>query len=70
MDIVDRAQQIEERILELAKKKPLNKIPETYFVIDGKRCCTDCDKPIPLRRLEAVPGAVRCVGCQTEYEGR
>jgi DnaK suppressor protein len=26
--------------------------------------CTDCDEPIPVRRLTAVPWASRCVRCQ------
>ena len=70
MDIVDRAQQIEERIREKTLAIPMNSFAGASLVIDEKRCCTDCDKPIPLKRLEVIPGAVRCVGCQTEYEGR
>jgi phage/conjugal plasmid C-4 type zinc finger TraR family protein len=30
--------------------------------------CTDCDKPIPLARLQANPMATRCIACQSEYE--
>lgn len=30
--------------------------------------CEDCDEPIPVRRLEAMPFALRCVGCQEEAE--
>jgi DnaK suppressor protein len=26
--------------------------------------CTDCDEPIPVRRLTAIPWASRCVRCQ------
>ena len=30
--------------------------------------CTDCDEPIPVRRLTAIPWASRCVGCQEAAE--
>ena len=32
--------------------------------------CRDCGREIPPARLEAVPEAVRCVGCQRRFEGR
>ncbi len=32
--------------------------------------CRDCGQEIPPARLEAVPEAVRCVGCQRRFEGR
>jgi phage/conjugal plasmid C-4 type zinc finger TraR family protein len=28
------------------------------------RCCADCGLPIDPRRLAALPGVIRCVGCQ------
>ena len=30
--------------------------------------CLDCGGPILLARRAAVPGAVRCVGCQRRFE--
>lgn len=30
--------------------------------------CLDCDEPIDLRRLQAHPAALRCAGCQQDYE--
>jgi RNA polymerase-binding protein DksA len=30
--------------------------------------CVDCEQPIPLRRLEAEPTAIRCVQCQERFE--
>ena len=30
--------------------------------------CTDCDEPIDLKRLQALPTAKRCQRCQTMYE--
>jgi RNA polymerase-binding transcription factor DksA len=32
--------------------------------------CRDCGQEIPPARLEAVPEAARCVGCQRRFEGR
>lgn len=30
--------------------------------------CEDCDKPIPLTRLQALPYASLCIACQRELE--
>ena len=30
--------------------------------------CEECDEPIVLRRLKALPWATRCVACQEESE--
>lgn len=30
--------------------------------------CVDCGEPIPESRLKAIPGCVRCVECQADYE--
>ena len=30
--------------------------------------CTDCGKPIAAGRLAAQPDAMRCLGCQVDYE--
>jgi DnaK suppressor protein len=32
--------------------------------------CQDCGKPIPLKRLQAVPYVVDCIGCRREAEKR
>lgn len=34
----------------------------------GERCCEDCDKVIPQRRLSVLPNATRCVACQEFHE--
>jgi DnaK suppressor protein len=31
--------------------------------------CTDCEEPIPIRRLKAIPWASRCVPCQEAADG-
>ena len=30
--------------------------------------CTDCDNPIPIKRLEVFPAAQRCVECKSKLE--
>ncbi len=30
--------------------------------------CAECEKPIPLARLQALPYATMCIGCQVELE--
>ncbi len=32
--------------------------------------CVDCEEQIPNQRLEAVPGAIRCTGCQNTFENK
>lgn len=32
--------------------------------------CVDCDEPISPKRLQAVPQAARCIGCQEEEDER
>lgn len=31
--------------------------------------CSDCGRPIPLERLEALPSAAFCIDCQIAHEG-
>ena len=37
-------------------------------VIDGVSCCAECEDPIPLARLKALPGVGLCVACQAVQE--
>ena len=68
-DVIDAAQTAEANFLQgaLAARAELDSGngPE---MIDGIACCVDCERPIPLSRLEAVPNASRCVKCQEEAE--
>jgi phage/conjugal plasmid C-4 type zinc finger TraR family protein len=36
----------------------------------GSPCCIDCGTPIPEARRRHLPGASRCVPCQSQIEGR
>jgi len=33
-------------------------------------CCRECEEPIPLSRLQAIPDALFCVPCGERKEGR
>ena len=35
----------------------------------GQPDCEDCDEPIPAARRKAYPAAIRCVKCQSIFEG-
>ena len=67
MDIVDRAQEIQERLTEMALQ-PRRQKRNPNFAIDEGRLCKKCGKTIPAERLKEVPFAVRCIQCQTEHE--
>lgn len=71
MDDADITQQTTE-FYERAAMQSLAKRRETFFqpVPGGRtwRECDDCGKPIPLARMQANPGATRCITCQTIHE--
>ena len=68
MDEIDAAQQIEDFDRALALKKALTHGKEEPLMIDGRRCCLDCEEPISEKRLTANPDAVRCTPCQARKE--
>lgn len=65
-DEADIAQAINEQLLDDAlaahKRRP------AYTVADSALICIDCERPIPAKRREAVPGCNRCVECQQIHE--
>ncbi len=70
-DEIDAAQEIEDFDRTLALKKALaGQRKEEPLVINGRRCCLTCEGPIPQKRLEANPDAVRCTPCQARKERR
>lgn len=66
VDLLDRASGIEERQRELALKRQQSK-KEKPLIIDGVRCCLNCEDIIPIARVKAVD-AVRCITDQVLYE--
>lgn len=67
-DIVDIAQEQEERF----RISALSRLKE-IGVVDGidistPRHCEDCDEQIPIERVKAVPFCTRCVMCQERTE--
>lgn len=73
-DAADRAQIREEQerdeALARAREQAHLAAAEQPFEIEGRRVCLDCFEPIERRRLKALPGAVRCLECQTLIERR
>jgi len=69
MDIIDRAQEYEIVLREVAIAQARNGVTDTPpLYLDRVRCCVDCETPIPEERLRLRPHAVRCVGCQEKHE--
>lgn len=53
---------------ELHERLPL--YPAPVFEVALDETCIDCGDLILPARLKALPGAVRCVSCQREFEAR
>lgn len=68
-DAIDEAQHLEalHRDSSLASAKDQERGPGP-IIIDGVACCAECEDPIPLARLKAVPDTGLCVKCQDERE--
>lgn len=45
----------------------IRKITQAHIATDDIDCI-DCGEPIGDKRKQAVPWAVRCVGCQWQFE--
>ena len=67
-DPLDRASRTSELMIAHSLDAHKNRPKEEPLIIDGVRCCVDCEEPIPVRRIELLPDAVRCVECQEVHE--
>jgi phage/conjugal plasmid C-4 type zinc finger TraR family protein len=68
-DEIDRAQANDEFFRELALKAVERRASsDERGKTDERRDCVDCGSLIPAARRRAVPGCVRCVACQNEFE--
>lgn len=63
-DIIDEAQQYEQRDRERALAVMRIKPTEAPLVVEGKRLCLDCHDAIPAERLRIASDVVRCAPCQ------
>lgn len=73
MDEIDRAQERDEFFRNLALKNKGLGIEEeglgqTLVPNPQPLFCEGCGFPIPEARRKAVPGCMRCIDCQTEFE--
>ncbi len=73
MDDLDRAKDLEMKQRDVALESALS-VPEhdvgevQAFDEKEKVICLDCCERIPVKRLKAVPEAVRCIGCKSIWE--
>lgn len=69
-DICDKAGELIQFHTDNALACVRNRTHEQPIVNDmGLRICKDCNNLIPIARVQAV-NAVRCVDCESAYEGR
>jgi len=64
MDDIDRAQAINEQFLEKVLDDHQRNMPKGESLTH----CEDCEEEIPEARRQAVPGCLRCIGCQNDHE--
>ena len=67
-DICDNADRVIQQHLQAALDAVHMGDDESPIYIDGVACCVDCEEPIPVARLKALPNCCRCIDCQEEYE--
>lgn len=66
-DDIDKAQEFAAMRLDIALTA--HRFHRRPAFTDGSHgICIDCIQPIPPERLSAVPGAVRCVECEDDFE--
>lgn len=70
MDDADLASVREEEQISRALKAAQQKMTHNTAIPTEPVDCDDCGEEIPRKRLEAVPGATRCITCQGAAERR
>ena len=59
-------------VAEISRNAAISSITSRYkqpqLIVDGDVICRDCELPIPPKRLEKMPDAALCVGCQEAQE--
>lgn len=74
-DLLDKAQQVEEKAREIALKNALSERSTHMIVEDFRhgrvvRVCAECDCEIPEKRIQAMPSAALCIECQSILEAK
>lgn len=66
----DRPSDMLDQARELSESERERGVMEVLSAISGEGCddCQDCGDQIPQARRDAAPWAVRCVGCQSDFE--
>lgn len=65
-DQLDQASTLEQNARDYALKKQQQQ-KEKPLIINGVRCCLDCEEIIPIQRVKSV-NAVRCITDQVHHE--
>lgn len=66
----ERAEQEEEVALIAQQQELLHEVEQALQRLDAGLYgwCSDCGQPIPERRLDAIPWAIRDVSCEARWE--
>jgi phage/conjugal plasmid C-4 type zinc finger TraR family protein len=67
-DDLDRAQAINEQLLADALDAHQRRRPRIDPAAFAPTECEDCGEPISEKRMQAMPGCIRCIDCQTNHE--
>lgn len=68
-DLVDDAQNREQQLRDEAVARIRRSVAPVAATLEP-RDCIGCGDPIPAARIETLPSAKRCTGCQAKHEGR
>ncbi len=67
-ELIDRANEQVQRNLDAALAA--QRLKTLGMTANDVMDCEECEKPIGVKRKQAVPSATRCVPCQGEYEAK
>lgn len=70
-DEIDRATENAAFLLDARIKEQRGRVGYAHQLSAGAAhptICIDCGENIPEKRRKAVPGCVRCIGCQKDFE--
>lgn len=67
MELLEHAQRMAEQFTEHAlqvQQRRRQDGAQPQWIVNGQVICIDCEYPVGILRLKAVPDACRCVDCQ------
>jgi len=69
VDQFDRAQELDARYRQQALDQQARRAAADHGQQRGRSHCIDCGEAIPEARRRSVAACIRCIECQTLFEG-